>query len=382
MGSTYDHPYANIHLDLNFPAPTPPGSSSSSASPSSSYPSSSSSCSDSSSAYRDGPALRHIKDHAQLSSLGSGSLGGEVYCPHRARQRRPFVRSLPIADTEVARFFESIESLTVRAPGRVKQIDTTRRMSQQDPPPCNTHYLRGRCATGAKCRYGHEYELNAAQIEEIRRGAKWHPCSAAQHGLECAEGDACIYGHGCPKGINCRKADCAFNADVNAEIIDLHGFSTSLNVFNTTNMILHNLREMLELSQNHQRFIEAQQQQQLQQQQQQQQAQQDENQHQHQLQQVQQQNPHLFQQQQQQPQQHRQHYYHYQQYQQQHASATPNTLLDYDTLQQLCHTTDFESMHDNSSGASSSTSTSSRRSQPSPRRRQIGDSPEYSEFAN
>jgi hypothetical protein len=37
----------------------------------------------------------------------------------------------------------------------------------------NTYYLRGKCATGSRCRYGHDYELNGAQIEEIRRGAKW-----------------------------------------------------------------------------------------------------------------------------------------------------------------------------------------------------------------
>jgi len=32
-----------------------------------------------------------------------------------------------------------------------------------------------------------------------------------------------VDGHSCPKGLNCRKPDCAFGADVNAEIIDLHG---------------------------------------------------------------------------------------------------------------------------------------------------------------
>ena len=34
---------------------------------------------------------------------------------------------------------------------------------------------------------------------------------------------SCVDGHSCPKGLYCRKPDCAFGADVNAEIIDLHG---------------------------------------------------------------------------------------------------------------------------------------------------------------
>ena len=35
-------------------------------------------------------------------------------------------------------------------------------------------------------------------------------------------------GHSCPKGLSCRKPDCAFGADVNAEIIDLHGFAAPI----------------------------------------------------------------------------------------------------------------------------------------------------------
>ncbi|GAA5996485.1 hypothetical protein JCM5350_005267 [Sporobolomyces pararoseus] len=186
---------------------------------------------------------------------GSIVLGGEVYCPHQIKERRYEPPGLPpigspeysrpssysssyprsendlcdhceaIAKSEVERFLSTLASLHPNfGPRKVQKIDPTRRMSQQDPPPCNTYYLKGKCATGTRCRYGHDYELNAAQIEEIRRGAKWHPCSAVQHGLECPDGEGCIYGHACPKGLNCRKPDCAFGPDVNAEIIDLHGY--------------------------------------------------------------------------------------------------------------------------------------------------------------
>ncbi|GAA6014560.1 hypothetical protein JCM11491_004541 [Sporobolomyces phaffii] len=206
------------------------------------------------------PRLDSRGGDRQARGYGSSILGGEVYCPHVVKERRyeppgtpvdfdfhhrqlssypsggspASPRSEPdlcdhcesIAKLEVERFFSTLAAINSSAlPRRIQKIDPTRRMSQQDPPPCNTHYLRGKCATGSRCRYGHDYELNGAQIEEIRRGAKWHPCSAVQHGLECPDGDSCIYGHSCPKGLNCRKPDCAFGADINAEIIDLHGYS-------------------------------------------------------------------------------------------------------------------------------------------------------------
>ncbi|GAA5839182.1 hypothetical protein JCM3766R1_002280 [Sporobolomyces carnicolor] len=229
-------------------------------------------------------AARADREDAHARVYGSIVLGGEVYCPHSFKEQRyeppgspgdsfgpssarsssqgwsmttgthpgsslcdhcdaasPFepkrlrrrvvlmcLLFAQIAKAEVERFLSTLAVFGSNfnvGPKRVQQIDPTRRMSQQDPPPCNTFYLRGKCATGSRCRYGHEYELNAAQIEEIRRGAKWHPCSAVQHGLECPDGDNCIYGHSCPKGLSCRKSDCAFGADVNAEIIDLHGFA-------------------------------------------------------------------------------------------------------------------------------------------------------------
>ncbi|GAA5876043.1 hypothetical protein JCM16303_007002 [Sporobolomyces ruberrimus] len=201
------------------------------------------------------PLLGHDQDQSP-QVYGSIALGGEVYCPHLVKkrhyeppgsptdfglQRRPGYDSpgwppTPPSQSDLCYHCEAArhsiryrgneqEKLTFIKQKKKQEIDPTRRMSQQDPPPCNTFYLRGKCATGSRCRYGHDYELNAAQIEEIRRGAKWHPCSAVQHGLECPDGETCIYGHSCPKGLNCRKPDCAFGADTNAEIIDLHGFT-------------------------------------------------------------------------------------------------------------------------------------------------------------
>ncbi|GAA5896941.1 uncharacterized protein JCM6883_007062 [Sporobolomyces salmoneus] len=205
-----------------------------------------------------------------IPGYGSIMLGGEVHCPHQHKEKRrtgtlnryeppgsPSPSSFDssesssssvewsrgdsglcdhcdsIAKSELERFFSTLAALnsqesTATTKRPVQKIDPMLRMSQQDPPPCNTFYLRGKCATGSRCRYGHDYELNVAQLEEIRRGAKWHPCSAVQHGLECPDGESCIYGHSCPKGLNCRKADCAFGADINAEIIDLHGFSPAV----------------------------------------------------------------------------------------------------------------------------------------------------------
>ncbi|GAA5850947.1 hypothetical protein JCM5353_005645 [Sporobolomyces roseus] len=208
----------------------------------------------------------NLFDHLEPAK-GEGSivLGGEVYCPQYhfvkeyERYEAPGSPTTPpsksiskmrrqlsttttcssgsssrtlcdqcdsIAQLEVERFFSNVAAVswsTLPSTKKVQQVDPTRRMSQQDPPPCNTFYLRSKCATGSRCRYGHDYELNSTQLEEIRRGAKWHPCSAVQHGLQCPEGDSCIYGHACPKGLFCRKPDCAFGADVNAEVVDLHG---------------------------------------------------------------------------------------------------------------------------------------------------------------
>ena len=45
-----------------------------------------------------------------------------------------------------------------------------------------------------------------------------------------------IDGHACPKGLNCRKPDCAFGPDVNAEIIDLLSRSEQI----TTDLLWQN----------------------------------------------------------------------------------------------------------------------------------------------
>ncbi|BGO97859.1 Phospholipase A-2-activating protein [Rhodotorula toruloides] len=89
-------------------------------------------------------------------------------------------------------------------------IDESKPMSRQNPPPCNSFYLLGHCNV-PRCRYEHRYELNAEQIEEMRRGAKHHICNAIKNGLACPEGEACIFGHACPKGPACSRERCAFN---------------------------------------------------------------------------------------------------------------------------------------------------------------------------
>ncbi|GAA5990259.1 hypothetical protein JCM5350_000443 [Sporobolomyces pararoseus] len=90
------------------------------------------------------------------------------------------------------------------------QIDPTKSMSKQNPPPCNAYYLLGECEV-PRCRFCHTYELTESQVNEMRRGAKFHLCNAIQNGVECPDGSKCIYGHHCPRGPTCSRQHCAFN---------------------------------------------------------------------------------------------------------------------------------------------------------------------------
>ncbi|GAA5859171.1 hypothetical protein JCM1840_003786 [Sporobolomyces johnsonii] len=92
------------------------------------------------------------------------------------------------------------------------QIDPSKSMSKQDPPPCNAFYLVGHCDV-PRCRFCHDYDLTDSQIDEMRRGAKYHLCHAVQNGVDCPDGDSCIYGHYCPRGPSCGRQRCAFNDD-------------------------------------------------------------------------------------------------------------------------------------------------------------------------
>ncbi|GAA5835656.1 hypothetical protein JCM9279_004605 [Rhodotorula babjevae] len=85
-------------------------------------------------------------------------------------------------------------------------------MSKQAVPPCNAHYLKGLCDV-PRCRYEHRYELSREQVDEMRRGAKHHVCNAIKHGLQCPDGDDCIFGHFCPRGPSCGRERCGFSPE-------------------------------------------------------------------------------------------------------------------------------------------------------------------------
>ncbi|GAA5890268.1 hypothetical protein JCM6882_008776 [Rhodosporidiobolus microsporus] len=89
-------------------------------------------------------------------------------------------------------------------------IDPTKPMSRQNPPPCNAFYLVGHCDV-PRCRFEHGYELTEEQVAEMRRGAKHHVCNAIRNGVECPDGEDCIYGHYCPRGPSCGRERCGFN---------------------------------------------------------------------------------------------------------------------------------------------------------------------------
>ncbi|KAH6913434.1 hypothetical protein BKA70DRAFT_1262862 [Coprinopsis sp. MPI-PUGE-AT-0042] len=76
-------------------------------------------------------------------------------------------------------------------------------LSKQTPPPCTLHYLVGACKFQERCKYGHEYILEAKHYDEMRKNAKKTPCQAANNAFVCSWGDKCCYGHQCPSGKNC-----------------------------------------------------------------------------------------------------------------------------------------------------------------------------------
>ncbi|KAM0755784.1 hypothetical protein T439DRAFT_351529 [Meredithblackwellia eburnea MCA 4105] len=88
-------------------------------------------------------------------------------------------------------------------------VDPSKSMSKQNPPPCNSYYLCGSCSV-PRCKFSHLYQLTVPQIEEMRRGAKFHICNSVKNGAECTD-PACCYGHVCPRGTACGRTNCAFN---------------------------------------------------------------------------------------------------------------------------------------------------------------------------
>ncbi|KAI5475389.1 CCCH finger DNA binding protein [Pseudohyphozyma bogoriensis] len=56
------------------------------------------------------------------------------------------------------------------------QVDPSKSMSKQDPPPCNAYYIQGLCSV-PKCKFSHQYDLKPEHIDEMKRGARFRLCN-------------------------------------------------------------------------------------------------------------------------------------------------------------------------------------------------------------
>ncbi|KAI0774414.1 hypothetical protein C8Q74DRAFT_1368893 [Fomes fomentarius] len=102
-----------------------------------------------------------------------------------------------------------------RSPDHFKQVDPSKPLHKQSPPPCNEHYLMS-CSKGANCKYSHEWLLSPEQLDILARNAKKAPCNYLKNGLVCPYGDKCCWGHVCPSGARCfhlSKGKCWFKGD-------------------------------------------------------------------------------------------------------------------------------------------------------------------------
>ncbi|KAF8534581.1 hypothetical protein BDD12DRAFT_895628 [Trichophaea hybrida] len=67
-----------------------------------------------------------------------------------------------------------------------------RKVKQLYPKPCNNHYLKGDCLyTNLECKFGHDYDLSASDIQAMRRLAATKQCN---WGRECIN-ERCYYSH-------------------------------------------------------------------------------------------------------------------------------------------------------------------------------------------
>ncbi|KAH9943309.1 uncharacterized protein BXZ73DRAFT_97356 [Epithele typhae] len=101
------------------------------------------------------------------------------------------------------------------SPDGLKQIDPSKPLHKQNPPPCNEHYLMN-CSKGANCKYSHEWLLSRDQLDVLARNAKKAPCNYLKNGINCPFGDKCCWGHVCPSGARCfhlSKGKCWFKGD-------------------------------------------------------------------------------------------------------------------------------------------------------------------------
>ncbi|KAK8845589.1 hypothetical protein IAR55_006305 [Kwoniella newhampshirensis] len=73
-----------------------------------------------------------------------------------------------------------------------------------DPRPCHTFYLSPwGCKNGDECAYGHDYDLNDRQLDELSRLAKSIICPFIREGRCKFSDEKCVYGHQCPNADNC-----------------------------------------------------------------------------------------------------------------------------------------------------------------------------------
>ncbi|KAJ6539204.1 hypothetical protein B0H19DRAFT_347372 [Mycena capillaripes] len=96
----------------------------------------------------------------------------------------------------------SWESSYAHATPGTRHVNPDVRLSKQKPPPCTLFYL-STCKHGSKCKYGHDYLLNAEHFQEMRDNARLGPCPMINRGEVCTWGDACCYGHVCPHSSKC-----------------------------------------------------------------------------------------------------------------------------------------------------------------------------------
>ncbi|WVQ93578.1 hypothetical protein IAU59_000653 [Kwoniella sp. CBS 9459] len=83
-----------------------------------------------------------------------------------------------------------------------------------DPRPCHTYYLSPwGCKNDDECRYGHDYDLNEAQLDVLAKLAKSIMCPYILSGKCRFSDEECVYGHKCPNPDNCTFGDtCRFYA--------------------------------------------------------------------------------------------------------------------------------------------------------------------------
>ena len=86
--------------------------------------------------------------------------------------------------------------------------------------PCQEWHLAGQCAYGNSCALDHLVQLDQAQIEEMARMARQHPCPT---GFTCRDKN-CVWGHSCPYDADGRS--CAYAE--NCRLIQFHGMDTRI----------------------------------------------------------------------------------------------------------------------------------------------------------